>query len=52
MSNYPLATSTWDDEELKAIQSVIDSNKFTMGDHVRSFENNFGNFINRKYLLW
>ena len=49
MSNYPLATSTWDDEELKAIQSVIDSNKFTMGDHVRSFENNFGNFINRKY---
>ena len=49
MSNYPLATSTWDDEELKAIQSVMDSNKFTMGDHVKSFENNFGNFINRKY---
>jgi CDP-6-deoxy-D-xylo-4-hexulose-3-dehydrase len=49
MSNYPLATSTWDDEELKAIQTVMDSNKFTMGDHVRSFENNFGNFINRKY---
>ena len=49
MSNYPLATSTWDDEELKAIQLVMDSNKFTMGDHVRTFENNFGNFINRKY---
>jgi len=49
MSNYPLATNTWDDEELKAIQSVIDSNKYTMGDHVRSFENNFRNFINRKY---
>ncbi len=49
MSNYPLATSTWDDEELKAIQSVIDSNKYTMGDHVKSFENNFRNFINRKY---
>ena len=49
MSNYPLATSTWDNEELKAIKSVMDSNKFTMGDHVRSFENNFGNFINRKY---
>ena len=24
MNNYPLATSTWDDKELKAIQSVID----------------------------
>ncbi len=49
MSNYPLATSTWDKEELKAIQSVMDSNKFTMGEHVKSFENNFSNFINRKY---
>lgn len=49
MTKYPLATSTWDDKELKAIQSVMDSNKFTMGDHVRSFEKNFGNFINRKY---
>ena len=49
MSNYPLATSTWDDDELEAIQSVMDSNKFTMGDHVRSFEKNFGSFINRKY---
>ncbi len=49
MSNYPLATSTWDNEELKAIQSVMDSNKFTMGEHVKSFENNFSNFINRKY---
>ena len=39
MSNYPLATSTWDEEELKAIQSVIDSDKFTMGQFVNSFLN-------------
>ena len=51
MSNYPLATSTWDDEELKAIQSVIDSDKFTMGQFVNSFENNFGKFIKRKYCV-
>ncbi len=51
MSNYPLATSTWDEEELKAIQSVIDSDKFTMGQFVNSFENNFGNFIKRKYCV-
>ena len=24
MNNYPLATNTWDDKELQAIQSVID----------------------------
>ena len=51
MSNYPLATSTWDEEELKAIQSVIDSDKFTMGQFVNSFENNFGKFIKRKYCV-
>ena len=45
MSNYPLATSTWDKEELNAIQSVIDSDKFTMGKFVNTFENNFGKFI-------
>ena len=51
MSNYPLATSTWDKEELDAIQSVIDSDKFTMGQFVKTFENNFGKFINRKYCV-
>ena len=51
MSNYPLATSTWDEEELKAIQSVIDSDKFTMGEFVNTFENNFGKFIKRKYCV-
>ncbi|MDB9979516.1 DegT/DnrJ/EryC1/StrS family aminotransferase [Candidatus Pelagibacter sp.] len=51
MSNYPLATSTWDNNELEAIQSVIDSDNYTMGNHVRQFENDFGKFINRKYCL-
>lgn len=51
MSNYPLATSTWDKEELNAIQSVIDSDKFTMGKFVNTFENNFGKFIKRKYCV-
>ena len=51
MSNYPLSTSTWDNKELEAIQSVIDSDNYTMGDHVTRFENNFGKFINRKYCL-
>ena len=51
MSNYPLATSTWNKEELDAIQDVIDSDKFTMGEYVKRFENNFGKFINRKFCV-
>ena len=51
MSNYPLATSTWNKEELDAIQAVIDSDKFTMGEYVKRFENNFGKFINRKFCV-
>ena len=49
MSNYPLATNTWDEKELQAIQSVLDEGVYTMGDSVEQFEKNFAKFINRKY---
>ena len=51
MSNYPLATSTWDDKELQAIQSVIDKDIYSMGDSVAQFEQDFAKFINRKYCV-
>ncbi len=51
MSNYPLATSTWDDKELQAIQSVIDKDVYSMGDGVAQFEQDFAKFINRKYCV-
>ena len=51
MSNYPLATSTWDDKELQAIQSVIDRDIYSMGDSVAQFEQDFSKFINRKYCV-
>ena len=51
MINYPLATSTWDDQELQAIQSVIDKDIYTMGDYVAQFEQDFTKFINRKYCV-
>ena len=51
MSNYPLTTNTWDINELDAIQSVIDSDNYTMGKNVAQFEKNFGKFINRKFCL-
>ena len=51
MINYPLATNTWDDKELKAIQLVIEKNIYSMGDSVAQFEQDFSNFINRKYCV-
>jgi len=49
MASYPLATSTWDEKELAAIQSVIDKDMYTMGDAVAQFERDFSEFIGRKY---
>jgi len=50
-NNYPLATSTWDEKELNAIQSVIDKDIFTMGDSVKQFEEDFALFLNKKYCV-
>ena len=38
---YPLAFSTWGVEETNAIQRVVDSDMYTMGKHVKQFENEF-----------
>jgi len=51
MSNYPLATSTWDYQELAAIQSVIDKDIYSMGDYVAQFEKDFAKFIGRKHCV-
>ena len=48
---YPLATSTWDDKELNAIQTVIDKDMYTMGTSVLEFENNFAKFTGSKYAV-
>mgnify|MGYP001454457764 CR=1 FL=1 len=49
MISYPLATSTWDEKELQAIQSVIERDMYTMGSSVAQFEKDFSAFIGRKY---
>ena len=36
---FPLATATWDQDEIDAMQNVINSGNFTMGKQVASFEN-------------
>lgn len=51
MSNYSLATSTWGEEELSAIQAVIDSDMFTMGKYVAEYEEQFANFFGSNYAL-
>ena len=50
-SFYPLASSTWDSEEYRAMQEVIDSGKFTMGDLVRKYESDFSEYIGSKYAV-
>jgi CDP-6-deoxy-D-xylo-4-hexulose-3-dehydrase len=46
---YKLATSTWGKEEIKAIQDVIDSDKFSMGPKVQEYERQFADFFGSKY---
>jgi CDP-6-deoxy-D-xylo-4-hexulose-3-dehydrase len=42
---YPLSCDTWGQEELDAIQRVVDSGRFTMGPEVEKFEKQFAEFF-------
>jgi len=48
---YELAASSWDKEELEAIKRVIDSDRFTMGNHVSAFEQVFADYHDRRYCV-
>lgn len=50
-SKYELASSTWDELEIQAMQSVIQSGKFTMGDRVGEFEKQFAAHVGAKYAV-
>ena len=43
---YPLAYSTWGKEEVEAIQKVIATDMYTMGNHVKQFEQEFAELFN------
>jgi CDP-6-deoxy-D-xylo-4-hexulose-3-dehydrase len=49
MSKYPLSSSTWDESEIQAINEVIESGNFTMGQQVSEFEREFANYVGGKY---
>jgi len=48
---YRLATSTWDNEELKAIQKVIDADMYSMGKYVAEYECEFAGTFGTKYAV-
>ncbi|EAJ5728899.1 DegT/DnrJ/EryC1/StrS family aminotransferase [Campylobacter coli] len=50
-NDYLLASSTWDEKELQAIQDVIKSDMFTMGKKVAEFEKDFAKFVGSKYAV-
>jgi CDP-6-deoxy-D-xylo-4-hexulose-3-dehydrase len=48
---YPLATSTWDQAEINAINRVISSGMCTMGENVMRFEKDFAAFVGARYAV-
>jgi CDP-6-deoxy-D-xylo-4-hexulose-3-dehydrase len=51
IKKYPLATSTWDENELNAIQKVIDSDVYSMNNCVVEFEKDFCKYMSSKYAV-
>ena len=48
---YPLSINTWDNKEYEAINKVIMSQNFTMGEKVREFEKQFAEHVHSKYAV-
>lgn len=48
---YALCDNPWDNEEIEAIQSVIDSGMYTMGKNVLEYEKQFAEHYGAKYAI-
>lgn len=48
---FPLATASWGQEELDAIQRVVDSGMFTMGANVLAFEKAFAQYVGSQHCV-
>src|SRR5262249_13409162 len=46
---YELAASTWGQEEIDAIRRTIETGRFTMGEQVAAFEQEFANYFGMRY---
>jgi len=49
--DFKLASNTWDSAELEAVQQVIDSGKFSMGDRVAEYERDFASYCGSKHCV-
>ena len=50
-TKYELASSTWDNNEIEAIQGVISRDIYSMSDKVAQFEKDFCSFFKCKYAV-
>ena len=50
-SVYPLATSSWGTEEVDAINEVVASGRYTMGEKVAKFEQEFADYFGSKHAV-
>jgi CDP-6-deoxy-D-xylo-4-hexulose-3-dehydrase len=48
---FPLATSSWDEAEINAMQNVIATGNFTMGEKVEKFQIDFATYFGSKYCV-
>ena len=48
---FPLATSSWGKEEVEAMLRVISDGHFTMGEHVRRFEEDFSRYVGSRHAV-
>jgi CDP-6-deoxy-D-xylo-4-hexulose-3-dehydrase len=48
---FPLATATWGQEEQDAMQRVIASGMYTMGENVKAFERDFAQYVGSKHCV-
>jgi dTDP-4-amino-4,6-dideoxygalactose transaminase len=49
--NYKLASSSWDNKEVEALHSVIESNMYSMGAKVKQYEAEFAMHIGAKHAV-
>lgn len=48
---FPLATASWDQEEIEAMRRVVDSGMFSMGENVAAFERDFARYIGSNHCV-
>ncbi len=48
---FPLATSSWNEDEYAAIARVVESDRFSMGQYVLEFEKQYAQFVGTEYCV-